>query len=94
MARYLAAGDVLINPDLLAYAVVETDSDGLQLRLGLLAPGGGSPSEVRLGGLEARSVLKWLRAHTEFLDAGGSPRRRGPAPVVGHDLRVAAGSRP
>ena len=34
MARFLTAGDVLINADLLAYASVATDSEGLHVRLG------------------------------------------------------------
>jgi hypothetical protein len=75
MKSFLAAGDVLINPSLLAYAVVETDSDGPQLRLGFSGQAGDARCEVRLTGLEARSVLRWLRVNSEFLDAG-SPTRR------------------
>jgi hypothetical protein len=75
MKGFLAAGDVLINPALLAYATVETDSDGLQLRLGFAGQAGAPQCEIRLEGLEARSVLRWLRSNTEFLDAGSSLRR-------------------
>ena len=78
MKGFLSAGDVLINPSLLAYAAVETDSDGLQLRLGFAGQAGGTQCEIRLVGLEARSVLRWLRTNSEFLDAGSSSFRREP----------------
>jgi hypothetical protein len=61
MKTFLAAGDVLINPSLLAYAAVDTDSEGPQLRLGFAGQAGSTHYEVRLTGLEARSVLRWLR---------------------------------
>lgn len=70
MKGFLAAGDVLINPSLLAYAAVETDSDGLRLRLGFASQAGAPQCEIRLDGPEARSVLRWLRTNSEFLDAG------------------------
>lgn len=73
MKTFIAAGDVLINPSLLAYVNVETDSDGTQLRLGFAGQSGGVPAEVRLEGLEARSVLRWLRSNSEFLDSGRPP---------------------
>ena len=76
MKGFLSAGDVLINPSLLAYAAVETDSDGLQLRLGFAGQAGGPECEIRLAGLEARSVLRWLRTNSEFLDAGSPSFRR------------------
>ncbi len=69
MIPILAAGDVLINPANLTYAVVEMDSEGLHLRLGFANPSGG-PSELRLTGVEARSVLGWLRSQAEHLDSG------------------------
>jgi hypothetical protein len=54
--RFLSAGDILINPDLLAYATVEggADADGPRLRL-VFAAGAGTPAraEVRLAGEEA-----------------------------------------
>ena len=78
MKSFLAAGDVLINPALLAYAAVETDSDGTQLRLGFAGQAGATQCEIRLDGLEARSVLRWLRTNAEFLDSGSLPYRRGP----------------
>jgi hypothetical protein len=54
----LAAGDVFLDPALLAYAIVETDSEGPQLRLGFARSADASPCEIRLTGLEARSVLR------------------------------------
>jgi hypothetical protein len=81
MKIFLAAGDVLINPALLAYAVVETDSDGAQLRLGFAGQAGSAHTEVKLAGLEARSVLRWLRTNAEFLDAGRAPFQRDRATV-------------
>jgi hypothetical protein len=70
---FLAAGDVLVNPALIAYANVETDSEGVRLRLGFAGQAGIPQSELELHGLEARSVLRWLRTHAEFLDSGPSP---------------------
>jgi hypothetical protein len=105
MKTFLAAGDVLINPSLLAYAFVETDSDGVQVRLGFSGQAGAPQKEVRLVGLEARSVLRWLRTNSEFLDSGppAHPRDRhsfaaasknlmdGPAACRGTAQRVASG---
>ena len=71
MKTFLAAGDVLLNPDLLAYAVIEADSEGQTVRLGFTGLAGVAPSEMRLSGPEARSILRWLRTNAEFLDAGG-----------------------
>jgi hypothetical protein len=71
MKTFLAAGDILLNPDLLAYAVIETDSEGQRVRLGFTGLAGAAPSEMLLTGFEARSVLRWLRTNAEFLDAGG-----------------------
>lgn len=85
MKTFLAAGDVVLNPGLVAYAVIETDSEGPSVRLGFTGPAGLAPNEMRLSGLEARSVLRWLRTNAEFLDAGG-PSYRGPGargPIVG-----------
>ncbi|WP_422927149.1 hypothetical protein [Singulisphaera sp. PoT] len=81
MSRFLSAGDVLINPDTLTYAIVETDSEGLHLRLGFKQGEATSPApagELRLTGLEARTVLRWLRSHAEFLDAGGTATPHSP----------------
>ncbi len=70
---FLAAGDVLINPSLIAYASVETDTEGPHLRLGFAGQAGTPRAEVVLEGPEARSVLRWLRSNAEFLDSG-APR--------------------
>jgi hypothetical protein len=70
--QFLAAGDVLINPALIAYATVETDTEGYRLRLGFAGPTGAP--EIVVDGFEARSILRWLRQHAEFLDAG-TPHR-------------------
>jgi hypothetical protein len=85
MKTFLAAGDILLNPELLAYAVIETDSEGQQVRLGFTGLAGAAPSEMLLTGLEARSVLRWLRTNAEFLDSGGPSSRGGEArgPVIG-----------
>ncbi|MFO0956646.1 MAG: hypothetical protein U0800_04160 [Isosphaeraceae bacterium] len=78
-----------------AFAAVETDSEGIQLRLGFAGHGGQSPREIRLCGLEARSVLRWLRSNAEFLDSGtptGRPHRvpaRGELPACPPHLRAA-----
>ena len=64
MKPFLAAGDLLIDPGLLAYAVVETDTEGPQLRLGFTGPAGSTPGEILLSGLEARSVLRCGSAPT------------------------------
>jgi len=85
MKTFLAAGDILLNPELLAYAVIETDSDGPSVRLGFTGLAGVAPNEMLLSGLEARSVLRWLRTNAEFLDSGG-PSFRGRderRPIVG-----------
>jgi hypothetical protein len=91
MKTFLAAGEYLINPALLAYAVTETDSEGLQLRLGFAGSVGAAPVEVLLKGLEARSVLRWLRTHAEFLDAGSPSIRRDCTPSpTGPKIRTSA----
>src|SRR6185312_8797599 len=94
MKGFLAAGDVLINPALLAYAAVETDSDGLQLRLGFAGQAGAPQCELRLEGLEARSVLRWLRTNSEFLDAGSTSRRREPTTTRDCSGRYGSGTKP
>jgi hypothetical protein len=82
---FVAAGDVLINPALIAYATVDMDTEGPRLRLGFAGASGAPNGEVVLGGLEARSMLRWLRTNSEFLDSGmhpgASPRGRRPTSV-------------
>ena len=73
--RFLSAGDLLINPDLLAYATVDGDADGPRLRLRLVfAAGAGTPAraEVRLAGEEAAALLRWLRLSARYLTPTGS----------------------
>ncbi len=71
--RFLAVGDLLINPDLLAYATFENDSDGPRLRLGFATGSGASArSEVRLSGDDAQLALRWLRLNTLSLTQEGA----------------------
>lgn len=71
--RFLAVGDLLINPDLLAYATFEEDGDGPRLRLGFATGSGASArSEVRLSGEEANLTLRWLRLNTLSLTQEGA----------------------
>ena len=81
MKKFLAAGDILINTDLLEYAVVQTDTEGPKIRLGFKAAAGKNPSEVLVEGFEARSILRWLRSNATFLDAGSPTSRDRPALV-------------
>lgn len=69
--KFLSVGDVLINPELLAYALVEDDgSDGPRLRLGFSAQAG-SRSDVIVVGEAASEILRWLRLNSEFLSKSG-----------------------
>jgi hypothetical protein len=71
--RYLAVGDILINPDLLALATVEEGDDGPRLRLVLAGGSGTSPrTEVRLAGEEAGALLRWLRLSSLYLTPDGA----------------------
>jgi hypothetical protein len=71
--RYLAVGDILINPDLLALATVEEGDDGPRLRLVLAGGSGTSPrTEVRLAGEEAGALLRWLRLSSLYLTSDGT----------------------
>jgi hypothetical protein len=81
--RYLAVGDLLVNPDLLAYATFEGDEQGPRLRLGFATGSGTSArAEVRLSGEEARHALRWLRLNTLSLTQEGAFGPIGP-PVEG-----------
>jgi hypothetical protein len=71
--RFLAIGDLLINPDLLAYATFEEEADGPRLRLGFATGSGAfAKSEVRLSGSEAGEALRWLRLHATSLTQEGA----------------------
>jgi len=70
--KFLSVGDTLINPDLLAYAVVDVPGpDGAALRLGFATQSGGR-NEIRLVGDQAGEVLRWLRLNADFLARHGS----------------------
>jgi hypothetical protein len=67
MKNFLAVGDVIINPDQLAYAALDGDPEQPKLRL-VFAPGT-SPSsrgELRLEGEDAKAALRWLRLNSSF----------------------------
>lgn len=66
--QFLAVGDYLINPELLAYAV----SEGRQLRLGFAQQAPDSQGELQIDGEEAREVLRWLRLNAVFLSKSGA----------------------
>jgi hypothetical protein len=70
--KFLSVGDTLINPDLLAYAVVDGPGpDGVVLRLGFATQTGGR-SDLRLVGDQAGEVLRWLRLNADFLSRQSS----------------------
>jgi hypothetical protein len=70
--KFLSVGDTLINPDLLAYAVVDRpEPDGVVLRLGF-ASHSGERNDLRLVGDQAGEVLRWLRLNADFLNKQGS----------------------
>ncbi len=68
---FLAVGDHLINPDLLAYAVMENDETEPRLRLGFAAHSPGEGRELLLHGEEATELLRWLRRNADFLTKEG-----------------------
>ena len=71
--RFLAVGDLLINPDLLAYATFKQDADGPRLRLGFAtASGTAARAEVRISGDEAGVALRWLRLNATPLTQEGA----------------------
>jgi hypothetical protein len=69
--QFLAVGDYLINPELLAYAVLEPGSTEPRLRLGFSTRVADQDGELELIGDEAREVLRWLRLNANFLSTGG-----------------------
>jgi hypothetical protein len=70
--KFLSVGDTLINPDLLAYAVVDGPGpDGGAIRLGFATQAGGR-NEIRLVGDQAGEILRWLRLNADFLARDGS----------------------
>jgi hypothetical protein len=69
--QFLAVGDYLINPDLLAYVVLEPGSAEPRLRLGFSTSAADKEGELELTGDVAREVLRWLRLNATFLSTGG-----------------------
>ena len=67
MKTFLAVGDVVINPDQLAFATLDGDPEEPKLRL-VFAHGAASPGrgELRLVGDDAKSALRWLRLNSAF----------------------------
>jgi hypothetical protein len=68
---FLAVGDYLFNPELLAYAIVDNDRAEPGLRLVFASNSPDAGGEVRLAGDEAREVLRWLRLNATYLTRGG-----------------------
>jgi len=81
MSRFITAGDLVLNLGSILYAVVETDSEGLSLRVGLSPGGGPRATEIRIYGQEARTLLGWLRSQSYFLGEG-QVAGRGPRVVA------------
>jgi hypothetical protein len=72
LKKFLSIGNLLINPDLLAYAAFEEDSGNPRLRLGF-ATASGVPgrAEIRLTGEDAGVAIRWLRLHATHLTREG-----------------------
>ncbi len=69
--QFLAAGDYLINPEFLTFAVLEQGAAEPRLRLGFARGGTDTGGELQLTGNVAREVLRWLRLNIIFLTAEG-----------------------
>jgi hypothetical protein len=69
--QFLAVGDYLINPELLAYAVLAPGSAEPRLRLGFSTAVADQEGELELTGDVAREVLRWLRLNATFLSTAG-----------------------
>jgi hypothetical protein len=69
--QFLAVGDYLINPELLAYAVLEPGTAEPRLRLGFSTRAADPEGELELTGDVAREVLRWLRLNATFLSTSG-----------------------
>ncbi|MDR3622222.1 MAG: hypothetical protein P4L85_22925 [Paludisphaera borealis] len=85
--KFLSVGDTLINPDLLAYAVVDGPGpEGVVLRLGFATQTGGR-SDLRLVGDQAGEVLRWLRLNADFLSKQSSFHPNSPVQQTSRDHR-------
>ncbi len=88
MTPFLAAGDVLINPALLAYAVVDADTEGQQVRLGFSGSTPEEPWELVVRGVEvlrasmAPHACRIPRLRRAFLSA--QPSREHPCAALPH----------
>jgi hypothetical protein len=73
LKKFLAIGDLVFNPDLLAYAAFEEDGGGVRLRLGFASPSGiPGRAEVRLSSVEADAAIRWLRLNSTCLTREGA----------------------
>jgi hypothetical protein len=68
---FLAVGEYLLNPELVAYATVDNDRADPGLRLLFTASSPDAGGELLLAGEEAREVLRWLRLNATYLTKGG-----------------------
>jgi hypothetical protein len=73
MKTFFAVGDVVINPDQIAFATLDGDPEEPKLRLvfanAASAPGRG---ELRLTGEDAKSALRWLRLNSSFANGAAA----------------------
>ncbi|MDG3004198.1 hypothetical protein [Paludisphaera mucosa] len=104
--KFLSVGDTLINPELLAYAVVDGDGpEGPELRLGFSSQAGGR-NDLLVKGEAAGEILRWLRLNADFLTKQGTFGPNGPTrhahreyrrldpPAALHELPPALGRSP
>jgi hypothetical protein len=71
--KFLAIGDLLFNPDLLAYAAFQDDAGDVRVRLGFATPSGiPGRGEVHLSGEEASVAIRWLRLNATMLTREGA----------------------
>jgi hypothetical protein len=78
---FLIVGNYVINPDLLAFASIETDGEEPRVRLGFAAGSASSGGEIRLAGEAAREILRWLRLNATFLTKPPSSSAGGDTPA-------------
>ncbi len=73
MKTFLAVGDVVINPDQLAYAMIDGDPEEPRLRL-VFASGSrdSNRGELRLVGDDAQAALRWLRLNSSFANGAAA----------------------
>jgi hypothetical protein len=73
LKKFLAIGDLLFNPDLLAYAAFQDDAGDVRVRLGFATPSGiPGRGEVHLSGEEASVAIRWLRLNATSLTREGA----------------------